>query len=80
MGDDMESLEDVLDKSAERSPINYASAHEHRIDALLNSSANYSIKRQLIAVKFAINNKKITLCTGLSKLCYCLDEWEGRYL
>jgi len=64
----------------EHMPIQYARAHKKRIVALLGSEAEESIKRQLRAVLFAIENKNgPATCTGLDKLCYCLDEWERRY-
>ena len=73
------NLNDLLCVWGQTMPMPYAVALYPRVNRLLLSELPRSIKRQLLAVKGAIEDKTITECVGLDRLHYCLDEWERRY-
>lgn len=58
----------------------YARACKPRVEALLSlPNLSASIRRQLKAVKAAMDDPKNHQCKGLDRLHYCLAAWEERY-
>jgi hypothetical protein len=61
-------------------PMGYARVLRPRIDDLLTKDLPRSIRRQLVAVKGAVDDMNLSECTGLDQLRHCLAEWESRYI
>ena len=58
-------------------PADYARERKPRIEKLLTAELPRGIRRQLKAVLYSINDKRVTEITGLDKLDCFLNEWEG---
>ena len=72
----MESLPVV-----EALPIAFARPLEARVNRLLSiDTISCSVRTQLQAVLYALQDPKLHICVGLDKLHYCLTLWESKYL
>ena len=61
-------------------PMQYARPLRPRVMSLLCGDIPDDVRRQLMAVRSAIDNDELTECTGLDRLHYVLELWESEYL
>ncbi len=76
---DDSGLSALLCANAEIMPMPYARALLPRVNDLLLANVLPDERRQLLAVKDAMENPKLDECRGLDRLHYFLDQLERKY-